>query len=124
MPLPTMIDRFRSAMIGALLCGAVLPSMRGSQARAADDAPAAAGMAHMSAHMVMTAARPEQSGDRRRRRDALVETAKQAMAPYLDYRKALSDGYEIFLPNIPASLSSTTLRSFNSAWRPDRISIR
>ena len=100
MPLPTMIDRFRPAMIGALLCGAVLPSMRGSQARAADNAPAAAGMAHMSGHMVMTAARPEQSGDRRRAA-ALVESAKKAMAPYQDYRKALADGYEIFLPNIP-----------------------
>lgn len=27
--------------------------------------------------------------------------AKAAMAPYQDYRKALSDGYEIVLPNLP-----------------------
>jgi len=105
MPLPRMIGRFRSAMICALICGAVLPGMRGSQARAADNAPAAAGMAHgtvapMAAHMLMTAARPEQNGDRRRAA-ALVQSAKKAMAPYQDYRQALADGYEIFLPNIP-----------------------
>ena len=57
-------------------------------------------MAPMSAHMVMTAARPEQAGDREKAA-AVVESAKQAMAPYQDYRKALADGYEIFLPNVP-----------------------
>jgi hypothetical protein len=35
--------------------------------------------------------------------DALVAAAKVAMAPYQDYRKALSDGYKIFLPNVPQS---------------------
>jgi hypothetical protein len=99
MPL-TMIGRCRSGMICALICGAGLPIMRGTQAHAADSATAATGMAPMAAHMVMTAARPEQSGDRRRAA-ALVDNAKKAMAPYQDYRKALADGYEIFLPNIP-----------------------
>ncbi len=60
----------------------------------------AGGMAHMSGHMYMTTLRPVKEGDRQKA-DALVQSAKAAMAPYRDYRKALADGYEIFLPNIP-----------------------
>jgi hypothetical protein len=59
-----------------------------------------AGMAHMSGHMYMTTLRAGQPGDRQKA-DAVLATAKVAMAPYKDYRKALADGYEIFLPNIP-----------------------
>jgi len=57
-------------------------------------------MAHMPGHMYMTTLRPLAAGDRQKA-DALVVRAKAAMAPYQDYRKALSDGYEIFLPNVP-----------------------
>jgi hypothetical protein len=67
-------------------------------------APAAAdeGMAHMAGHMYMTALQPPKAGDRQKA-DAVLAAARQAMAPYQDYRKALTDGYEIFLPNIPQS---------------------
>jgi hypothetical protein len=58
------------------------------------------GMAHMSGHMTMTTLRPLQEGDRQKA-DSLVDSARTAMAPYQDYHKALADGYEIFLPNIP-----------------------
>lgn len=57
-------------------------------------------MAHMSGHMYMTVLREPNAGDRQKA-DSLVAAAKAAMAPYRDYRKALSDGYEIFLPDIP-----------------------
>lgn len=57
-------------------------------------------MAHMAGHMYMTAIRPLQSGDREKA-DAVLESARAAMAPYQDYHKALADGYKIFLPNIP-----------------------
>jgi hypothetical protein len=57
-------------------------------------------MAHMSGHMYMTAIRPLKAGDQQKA-DALLESAKAAMAPYQDYRKALSDGYKIFFPNVP-----------------------
>src|SRR5450755_3573223 len=67
---------------------------------AAAPAPPDGDMAHMSGHMYMTTLTPMKEGDRRKA-DALVDSAKAAMAPYQDYRKALSDGYEIFLPNIP-----------------------
>ena len=30
-----------------------------------------------------------------------MAAAKTAMAPYEDYHKALADGYQIFLPNVP-----------------------
>jgi hypothetical protein len=60
------------------------------------------GMAHMPGHMYMTTIRPMKGGDRRRA-DEIVESAKAAMAPYQDYHKALSDGYQIFLPDVPQS---------------------
>jgi hypothetical protein len=50
--------------------------------------------------MYMTTLRPLKDGDRRKA-EALVQSAKAAMAPYEDYHKALADGYEIFLPHIP-----------------------
>lgn len=56
--------------------------------------------AGMAGHMYMTELRPLKVGDRQKA-DALVESAKTAMAPYQDYRKALSDGYKIFLPDVP-----------------------
>jgi hypothetical protein len=55
---------------------------------------------HMSGHMRLTALRPVRPGDHARA-DAIVAAAKIAMAPYQDYRKALADGYKIFLPNVP-----------------------
>ena len=52
------------------------------------------------AHMFMTSLRPEKPGDQQKA-DAIVAAAKTAMAPYQDYRKALADGFVIFLPNVP-----------------------
>jgi len=58
------------------------------------------GMAHMAGHMYLTELRPAQPGDQQKA-DAIVSAAREAMAPYKDYHKALADGYEIFLPNLP-----------------------
>jgi hypothetical protein len=55
---------------------------------------------HMAGHMYMTVLRPAKPGDQQKA-DAVVAAAKQAMAPYEDYHKALADGYEIFLPDVP-----------------------
>ena len=65
-------------------------------------APGFAGpaMAHMAGHMVMTTLRSPKAGDQQKAA-ALLEAAKTAMAPYQDYRQALAEGYQIFLPNIP-----------------------
>jgi hypothetical protein len=48
----------------------------------------------------MTTLRPAKADDQKKS-DAVVAAARQAMAPYQDYHKALADGYEIFLPNVP-----------------------
>ncbi len=54
----------------------------------------------MSGHMYMTSLRTAKLGDQQKA-DVVVEAAKAAMAPYQDYHKALADGYQIFLPDIP-----------------------
>lgn len=54
----------------------------------------------MAGHMYLTRLRPKQPDDQQKA-DAIVEAARAAMEPYRDYRKALADGYKIFLPNIP-----------------------
>jgi hypothetical protein len=57
-------------------------------------------MGDMEGHMAMTSIRPTAKGDATKAA-AVVERARVAMEPYRDYRKALADGYEIFLPNVP-----------------------
>jgi hypothetical protein len=102
--------RFKTRTI-ALLCLAVSPITWAAPAPdpqhpdlhgAADAQMSHGDMAGMSGHMYMTTLRPAKSGDRQKA-DALVAAAKLALAPYRDYHKALSDGYEIFLPNVPQS---------------------
>jgi hypothetical protein len=70
------------------------------QPKSAASAVDTGAMSEMSGHMYLTELRPPKHGDQAKA-DLLVQSAKAAMAPYQDYRKALSDGYEIFLPNIP-----------------------
>jgi hypothetical protein len=62
--------------------------------------PSHADMSHLAGHMHMTTLRPAQSGDQAKG-DAIAAAAKQAMSPYRDYQKALADGYQIFLPDVP-----------------------
>jgi hypothetical protein len=57
-------------------------------------------MAHMPGHMYMTTLRPPNPSDQRRIED-VVEKARIAMQPFMDYRNALAAGYEINHPNIP-----------------------
>jgi hypothetical protein len=113
-----MNDRFRlRAKLGAIVCLLVLSLGGTGPARSAPAAGMSDGdMAHMSGHMYMTTQRPSKPGDRQKA-DALVAAAKTAMAPYQDYRKALSDGYEIFLPNIPQSQYHFTKYEFGSEAR-------
>jgi hypothetical protein len=61
---------------------------------------AASDMGSMSGHMYMTSLRPKRPGDQERA-EAIVAAAREAMAPYQDYHKAIEDGFRIFLPNIP-----------------------
>lgn len=72
----------------------------GNGATGASSMPRMPGMGGMSSHMHMTELRAKAPGDQQQA-DAVVAAAKAAMAPYQDYRKAIADGYEIFLPNVP-----------------------
>jgi len=74
------------------------------------------GMAHMSGHMYMTSLRPLQPGDQQKA-DSIAAAAKTAMAPYRDYRKALADGYQIFLPNLPQPIYHFTKNEYGRAAR-------
>lgn len=51
-------------------------------------------------HMVMTALRPANSGDRERAAQ-IVETLRSSIEKYEDYRVALAEGFRIFAPNLP-----------------------
>jgi hypothetical protein len=52
------------------------------------------------AHMRMTPLRPAKASDRRRA-DQILATLREVIEPYKDYRVALADGYQIFLPRMP-----------------------
>jgi hypothetical protein len=77
----------------ALMAVLVVASMSGVEAESDT-------MAFMAGHMVMTDHRPAGGNDAAKAR-AVVERARVAMEPYKDYRKALANGYQIFLPNVP-----------------------
>jgi hypothetical protein len=55
---------------------------------------------HMGAHMHMTAARPATPEDWARA-DQVVSDLRDSIEKYKDYRMALADGFEPFLPNLP-----------------------
>jgi hypothetical protein len=88
---------------------------------AASDTPSG-GMAHMAGHMYMTSLRAMQPGDQQKA-DAVAAAAKQAITPYQDYRKALADGYVIFLPNVPQHIYHFTKREYGweAAFRFDPL---
>jgi len=89
--------------MGGMAAAGPLFAQAPSAAQTDSSVPGHAGMAPMALHMTMTSLRPIKPGDQQRA-DAIVAAAKEAMAPYQDYRKALADGYRIFLPNIPQPL--------------------
>jgi hypothetical protein len=55
---------------------------------------------HAGPHMHMTDLRPAAPGDQARA-DELVRTLRGAIEKYKDYHVALSEGFQIFLPNFP-----------------------
>jgi len=70
-------------------------------AKSANDAMSMPGM-DMSAnpHMFMTDLAPKQPGDERRAQE-IVDILSKSIARYKDYKAALADGYQIFLPKVP-----------------------
>jgi hypothetical protein len=92
--MPHYLSPFPLSTIGRILSGAAMAALLTAAAWSDE------GMAHMSGHMTMTTLRPVKEGDRQKA-DSVADSARTAMAPYQDYHKALADGYEIFLPNVP-----------------------
>jgi hypothetical protein len=68
-------------------------------AKAANDAMSEHDM-DMSAHMSMTTLRTANPADEKRAEEILVQL-RPAIEKYRDYRVALADGFQIFMPNIP-----------------------
>lgn len=66
-----------------------------------------------SAHMKMTSMRPLKPGDQQKAEETLAG-AKKAMEQYRDYRVALGEGYQIFLPNLPQKMYHFT--NYKYAW--------
>jgi hypothetical protein len=88
------------AMASITQATALLPDAQPSHREGATPPSSKNGeMAPATAHMYMTTPRPMSAGDQQSA-DALLRAATAAIAPYKDYRKALSDGYEIFLPEV------------------------
>lgn len=102
----SLLSRFRGWVVAL---GSLAVGLAGLSAIAIDGDQQ--GMAHMAGHMYMTALRPAKPGDQQKA-DAIVAAAKTAMAPYQDYHKALADGYEIFLPNVPQPQYHFTKREY------------
>ena len=73
-----------------------------SQQRAEAEAMHAMQPGHQmdAAHMRMTLPRPATAKDLQRA-DQIVALLRQVLEPYQDYRVALADGYQIFLPQMP-----------------------
>ncbi len=80
----------------AILAGGLVVGVE----RAAQVHAAGFGDVHDMGHMQMTKLRPLQPGDKERAA-TIAAGARKAAEPYLDYRKALADGYKIFLPEVP-----------------------
>jgi hypothetical protein len=71
-------------------------------ARAANEAMSDSDMGGMSLnpHMFMTPLKPKAPGDARRAEE-IVEILGKSISKYKDYRVAIADGYQIFLPRVP-----------------------
>lgn len=107
--------------IGCFSTASTLPVPQSEQQSVPVASAGGGGMAHMAGHMYLTSLRPIKLGDKAKA-DAVVAAAREAMAPYQDYRKALADGYRIFFPSTPQP--SITLRIMKTDARHKPTSIR
>jgi hypothetical protein len=57
----------------------------------------------MNGHMKMTPLREIKAGDKEKA-DAVVQAARRAAEKYTDYKVALADGFELFMPNHPQKM--------------------
>ena len=76
--------------------------------------PVLAGHDPMGGHMKMTTLKPMQPGDQARA-DAVLAAARTFADQYVDYKKALADGYTIFMPELEQPVYHFTLNSSAAA---------
>ena len=95
---------------GQGMSGMNMPGMNMPASDAHDSSGAGAAMHSMEGrhmdmgpHMKMTTLRPLQPGDKARAAQ-VAEAARKVAEHYTDYRTALNDGFEIFLPNVPQKM--------------------
>ncbi|HTR46522.1 MAG TPA: hypothetical protein VMM16_03935 [Verrucomicrobiae bacterium] len=70
-------------------------------AKAANDAMSMSGSdMDMNPHMYMTVLQPKGPGDDRRGEE-ILDILRRSISKYKDYKVALADGYQIFLPKVP-----------------------
>lgn len=76
--------------------------------------------AHLGPHFRWTAKRPPSVEDQRKAEE-LVRSLRDSLAPYQDYRVAMQDGYEPFLPQVqqPRYHFTSKWRGFKAAFRFD-----
>ena len=90
------------AMPGMDMSGKSVPDMPGMDRE--DTAPAMHSMEgrhmDMGPHMKMTSLRDPKPGDAERAAK-IVRLAREVAERYTDYKTALADGFQIFLPNVP-----------------------
>ena len=94
-PAQTMQEQDMQGMDHSKMPG--MDTEKANQAAAVEDM---SGEMHRSAHMTMTAHRAEAPGDAARANEIATEL-RASIAKYKDYHVALSDGFKIFLPNLP-----------------------
>ena len=72
----------------------------------------------MGPHMKMTTLRELKPGDKEKA-DAVAQAARRAAERYTDYKVALADGFEIFMPNVPQKQYHFTNYhyAFENAWK-------
>ena len=75
---------------------------------------------HMAAHMHMSTLRDPQPGDAKKAQK-VVEQARVSLEKYRDYKVALAEGFQIFLPNVPQKMYHFTNYqfAFNAAFEFD-----
>src|SRR5215469_14101421 len=88
-----------------------------------DDVPMEHRHMDMGPHMYLTATRPQKPGDQQQAEEVL-KAARKVMNQYRDYKIALHDGFEIFLPNVPQKMYHFTNREYgleaqSTRFRPE-----
>ncbi len=73
---------------------------------------------HLSPHFSWTGLRPSNPADQEKA-SAIVRELRRTLAPYRDYRVAIKDGFEPFLPNVlqPHYHFTSKWRGFKAAFR-------